>query len=143
MTYADYTYYTAIYMGSVSEDDFPRLAVRASSFLDYYTQNRVKDNADLDAVKMCCCALIDQYALLDAAQKAATKSLANAGDPETKSESVGSYSRTLTTGGEAAKSVLDAVSTSKQMLANLCNEYLEHTGLLYRGGDCKCTLPTL
>ena len=143
MTYADYTYYAGIYVGSVSEDDFPRLAVRASSFLDYYTQNRVKDNADLDAVKMCCCALIDQYALLDAAQKAATKSLANAGDPETKSESVGSYSRTLTTGGEAAKSVLDAVSTSKQMLANLCNEYLAHTGLLYRGGDCKCMLPTL
>ena len=130
-------------MGSVSEEDFPRLAVRASSFLDYYTQNRAKDNAELDEVKMCCCALIDQYALLDAAQKAATKSLANAGDPETKSESVGSYSRTLTTGGEAAKSVLDAVSTSKQMLANLCNEYLAHTGLLYRGGDCKCTLPTL
>ena len=143
MTYAEYTYYAKIYMGSVSEEDFPRLAVRASSFLDYYTQNRAKDNAELDAVKMCCCALIDQYALLDAAQKAATKSLANAGDPETKSESVGSYSRTLMTGGEAAKSVLDAVSTSKQMLANLCNEYLAHTGLLYRGGDCKCTLPTL
>lgn len=143
MTYADYTYYAGIYVGSVSEEDFPRLAVRASSFLDYYTQNRAKDNAELDAVKMCCCALIDQYALLDAAQKAATKSLANAGDPETKSESVGSYSRTLTTGGEAAKSVLDAASTSKQMLANLCNEYLAHTGLLYRGGDCKCTLPTL
>lgn len=143
MTYADYTYYAGIYVGSVSEEDFPRLAVRASSFLDYYTQNRAKDNAELDAVKMCCCALVDQYALMDAAQKAATKSLANAGDPETKSESVGSYSRTLTTGGEAAKSVLDAVSTSKQMLANLCNEYLAHTGLLYRGGDCKCTLPTL
>lgn len=143
MTYADYDYYSGTYLGTVSEEDFPRLAVRASSFLDYYTQNRAKDNADMDAVKMCCCALIDQYALLDAAQKAATKSLANAGDPETKSESVGSYSRTLTTGGEAAKSVLDAVSTSKQMLANLCNEYLAHTGLLYRGGDCKCTLPIL
>ena len=143
MTYADYTYYAGTYMGAVSEEDFPRLAVRAGSFLDYYTQNRAKDNAELDAVKMCCCALVDQYALLDTAQKAATKSLANAGDPETKSESVGSYSRTLTTGGEAAKSVLDAVSTSKQMLANLCNEYLAHTGLLYRGGDCKCTLPTL
>ena len=143
MTYADFEYYSGTYMGAVSENDFPRLVVRASSFLDYYTRNRAQDHADLDAVKMCCCALIDQYALLDAAQKAATKSLANAGDPETKSESVGSYSRTLTTGGEAAKSVLDAVSTSKQMLANLCNEYLAHTGLLYRGGDCKCTLPIL
>ena len=143
MTYADYAYYAGIYVGSVSEEDFPRLAVRASSFLDYYTMGKAESHADLDAVKMCCCALIDQYALLDAAQKAATKSLANAGDQETKSESVGSYSRTLTTGGETAKSVLDAVSTGKQMLANLCNEYLAHTGLLYRGGDCKCTLPTL
>ena len=143
MTYADYAYYAGIYVGSVSEGDFPRLAVRASSFLDYYTMGKAESHADLDAVKMCCCALIDQYALLDAAQKAATKSLANAGDPETKSESVGRCSRTLTTGGEAAKSVLDAVSTSKQMLANLCNEYLAHTGLLYRGGDCKCTLPIL
>ena len=143
MIYADYTYYAGIYMGSVSEEDFPRLAVRASSFLDYYTMGKAERNADLAAVKMCCCALIDQYALLDAAQKAATKSLANAGEPETKSESVGSYSRTLTTGGEAAKSVIDAVSNSKQMLAALCNEYLAHTGLLYRGGDCKCTLPTL
>lgn len=143
MTYADYAYYAGIYVGSVSEEDFPRLAVRASSFLDYYTMGKAESHADLDAVKMCCCALIDQYALLDAAQKAATKSLANAGESETKSESVGSYSRTLTTGGETAKSVLDAVSTSKQMLANLCNEYLAHTGLLYRGGDCKCTLPIL
>ena len=143
MIYADYTYYAGVYMGSVSEDDFPRLAVRASSFLDYYTMGKTESHADLNAVKMCCCALIDQYDLLDAAQKAATKSLANAGEPETKSETVGGYSRTLTTGGEAAKSVLDAVSTSKQMLANLCNEYLAHTGLLYRGGGCKCTLPIL
>ena len=40
MTYADYTYYAGIYMGSVSEEDFPRLAVRASSFLDYYTMGK-------------------------------------------------------------------------------------------------------
>ena len=54
MTYADYDYYSGTYLGTVSEEDFPRLAVRASSFLDYYTQNRAKDNADMDAVKMCC-----------------------------------------------------------------------------------------
>ena len=68
MTYADYTYYSGTYMGAVSENDFPRLVVRASSFLDYYTQNRAKDNAELDAVKMCCCALVDKYQLIEAAQ---------------------------------------------------------------------------
>ena len=55
MTYADFEYYSGVYMGAVSGTDFPRLVVRASSFLDYYTRNKAQDHADLDAVKMCCC----------------------------------------------------------------------------------------
>jgi hypothetical protein len=95
MTYADYDYYSGTYLGTVSEEDFPRLAVRASSFLDYYTQNRAKDNADMDAVKMCCCALVDKYQLIEAAQQLAATKLTNAatGD-DVKSETVGGYSRT-------------------------------------------------
>lgn len=146
MTYADYTYYAGIYMGSVSEEDFPRLAVRASSFLDYYTQNRAKDNADLDAVKTCCCALVDKYAVIEAAQALAMKNLANAAanDAEVKSETVGSYSRTMATGGESALSALNATDGARKLLAETCNEYLAHTGLLYRGRGCgACTLPTL
>ena len=146
MTYADYDYYSGTYLGSVSEEDFPRLAVRASSFLDYYTQNRAKDNADMDAVKMCCCALIDKYAVIEAAQALAMKNLANAAanDAEVKSETVGSYSRTLATGGESALSALNATDGAKKLLAETCMEYLAHTGLLYRGGGCcGCTRPTL
>ena len=145
MVYADYTYYAGIYMGSVSEEDFPRLAVRASSFLDYYTKNRAKDNADMDAVKMCCCALVDKYAIIEAAQELAMKNLANAAanDAEVKSETVGSYSRTLATGGESALSALNATDGAKKLLAETCMEYLAHTGLLYRGGGCRCTLHTL
>ena len=78
MTYADFEYYSGTYMGAVSENDFPRLVVRASSFLDYYTRNRAQDNADLDAVKMCCCALVDKYAVIEAAQALAMKNLTNA-----------------------------------------------------------------
>ena len=144
MVYADYTYYSGTYMGVVSEEDFPRLAVRASSFLDYYTRNRVADNAELDAVKMCCCALVDKYAVIEAAQALAQKNLANAAanDAEIKSETVGGYSRTLATGGESALSALNATDGAKKLLAAVCNEYLAHTGLLYRGG-CPCTHPTL
>jgi len=144
MTYADYTYYSGTYMGTVSEKDFPRLAVRASSFLDYYTQNRAKDHAELDAVKMCCCALVDKYAVIDAAQALAKKRLtdASATDAEIKSETVGGYSRTLATGGESAISALSATDGARKLLADTCNEYLAHTGLLYRGG-CRCTPPTL
>ena len=145
MVYADYTYYFGTYMGTVSEGNFPRLAVRASSFLDYYTSNRAADNADLDAVKMCCCALVDKYAVIDAAQALAMKNLANAAanDAEVKSETVGSYSRTLATGGESALSALNATDGEKKLLAETCMEYLAHTGLLYRGGGRRCTLPTL
>lgn len=149
MVYADYTYYSGTYMGAVSEEDFPRLAVRASSFLDYYTRNRAADNAELDAVKMCCCALVDKYAVIEAAQALAQKNLANAAanaaanDAEVKSETVGSYSRTLATGGESAFSALNATDGAKKLLAETCMEYLAHTGLLYRGGVYRCTLPTL
>lgn len=145
MTYADYTYYSGTYMGTVSENDFPRLAVRASSFLDYYTMGKVANRADLDAVKMCCCALVDKYAIIEAAQAAATKNLAAAaaGAAEIKSETVGGYSRTLATGGESALAAINVTDGAKKLLAATCNEYLAHTGLLYRGGGCGCTLPTL
>mgnify|MGYP001142462248 CR=1 FL=1 len=148
MVYADYTYYSGVYMGTVSNNDFPRLAVRASSFLDYYTQNRAKNSANLDAVKMCCCALVDKYAIIEAAQALAMKNLANAAanNAEVKSETVGSYSRTMATGGESALSALNATDGAKNLLAATCNEYLAHTGLLYRGGcggGCECTRLTL
>lgn len=145
MAYADFAYYSGTYMGTVSEENFPRLAVRASSFLDYYTLNKAKDNAELDAVKMCCCALVDKYAVIEAAQTLAMKNLTNAAanNAEVKSETVGSYSRTLATGGESALSALNATDGAKKLLAETCMEYLAHTGLLYRGGGCRCTLPTL
>lgn len=140
MVYADYAFYAETYMGTVSEDDFPRLAVRASSFLDYYTQNRAKENAALDAVKMCCCALVDKYAVIEAAQALAMKTLANAAasDAEVKSETVGDYSRTLASGGESAVSALSATGSARKLLAETCVEYLAHTGLLYRGGGYSC-----
>ena len=75
MVYADYTYYSDTYMGNVKEEDFPRLAVRASSFLDYYTQGRSAKNADLEALKMACCALVDQYQLIEQAQALSAKNL--------------------------------------------------------------------
>ena len=146
MIYADYEFYSGCYYGNVNEEDFHRLAVRASSFLDYFTQNRAKDNVDLDAVKMCCCALVDKYAVIEAAQALAMKNLASAAanDTEVKSETVGGYSRTLATGGESAVSALNATDGARKLLAETCMEYLAHTGLLYRGRGCgSCTLPTL
>ncbi len=108
MVYADYEYYTAAYLGTaIQRADFPRLSLRASSFLDYYTQGRAAQNANLDAVKMACCAVADQYHSIDLARKAALNALqnsANAGEAgELQSQSVGSWSKTYRSGGESAQ----------------------------------------
>ena len=135
MAYADYTYYSGTYMGTVSEEDFPRLAVRASSYLDYYTRDKAKDNAELDAVKMCCCALVDVYKLIETAKELANKDMtAGLSSDAIQSETVGGYSRTMRSGGEGASSSLQAGLDAKKQLAATAMEYLVNTGLLYRGG---------
>lgn len=145
MSYADYAYYYGVYGGSLCEEKFRRFSVRAGSFIDYYTQNRAKDSAWLDEVKMCFCALIDKYAVIETAQELAAKRMSGAlaSDSEIKSETVGGYSRTLVTGGEAAASALAVAGNERKLLSDTCAEYLSNTGLLYRGGGRKCTLPTL
>lgn len=135
MAYADYTYYSGTYMGTVSEEDFPRLAVRASSYLDYYTRDKAKDNAELDAVKMCCCALVDVYKLIETAKELANKDMtAGLSSDAIQSETVGGYSRTMRSGGDGASSSLQAGLDAKKQLAATAMEYLVNTGLLYRGG---------
>ena len=135
MAYADYTYYYSTYMGTMSEEDFSRLAVRASSYLDYYTRDKAKENADLDAVKMCCCALVDVYKLIETAKELANKDMAaGLSSDAIQSETVGGYSRTMRSGGEGASSSLQAGLDAKKQLAATAMEYLANTGLLYRGG---------
>ena len=135
MAYADYTYYYGTYMGTMSEEDFSRLAVRASSYLDYYTRDKAKDNAELDAVKMCCCALVDVYKLIETAKELANKDMtAGLSSDAIQSETVGGYSRSMRSGGEGASSSLQAGLDAKKQLAATAMEYLANTGLLYRGG---------
>ena len=135
MAYADYTYYYDTYMGTMSEEDFSRLAVRASSYLDDYTRDKAKDNAELDAVKMCCCALVDVYKLIETAKELANKDMtAGLSSDAIQSETVGGYSRTMRSGGEGASSSLQAGLDAKKQLAATAMEYLANTGLLYRGG---------
>lgn len=136
MIYADYSYYRDSYSGTVKEDEFPRLAIRASSFLDYFTMRKAESHADLDAVKMCCCALVDKYQVIEAARDLAAKRLLDASDSDVdaKSETVGGWSRTLLSGGESANAAITTAESERKLLADTCREYLAHTGLLYRGG---------
>lgn len=142
--YACFDYYYDVYGGrAVEAEDFCRLSVRASSFIDYCTMGRAKNRADMDEVKMCCCALVEQYNLIDTAQALAQKSTktANASDSgEVQSESVGGWSRTYRSGGDSASAALKTAQSAKDALLSTVAEYLANTGLLRaRGyGACPC-----
>lgn len=141
MAYADYEFYATEYMGTAIKDaDFPRLALRASSFLDYYTQGRAAENVGLDALKMACCALAERYQAIEAAQKLADKTLtaaANAGGAELQSETVGSWSKSYRSGGDSAAAAASAAANAQASLAAAARQYLSGTGLLYRGRRCE------
>ena len=136
MIYADYSFYTESFYGTaIEKSDFNRLALRASQFLDYYTQGKAKDNAALEAVKMACCAIAERVAIVESANVAAVKSVSGNG---LKSESVGSYSVSYETASER----ISAAEGAKEGYAAIAREYLVNTGLLYRGGRCcGCTHP--
>lgn len=139
MIYADYDYYRNEYFGkSISDVDFPRLALRASQYLDYITTGKAVQNPELEALKMCCCALAEQYQSIETAETLAQKSLsAGAADgAEVQSESVGSWSRSYRSGGDSAQSAAQAAKEGRSALAETVRQYLAHTGLLYRGGRC-------
>lgn len=133
--YADYRFYTNEYFGNlITFDEFERLSARASAFLDYYTRGKAKNNADLYALKMACCAIAEQQKQIEST----AENTAQSGNG-IKSESVGSYSVTYQTAAEKAS----AAEAARLTFASIARQYLADTGLLYRGRCCACTLPTL
>lgn len=141
MCYADYTDYLAQYLGtSIREQDFPRLALRASAFLDAYTQGRAARHAGTHALTMACCALAEQYQMIETAQALAqtalTASLQSGGEGELQSQSVGSWSKTYRSAGERAREADASVKTAQAELPAVARQYLAGTGLLYRGRGC-------
>ena len=134
--YADYNYYTTVYYGTVDESAFPRLATRASAYLDYFTMGKAKGSPEMDALKAACCALVDRYAEIEEVSAAARKNATAANSGGVKSESVGSYSVTYQTADEYRAMERELTAG----LADIARMYLAGTDLLYRGG-CRnvCT----
>jgi len=123
--YADYAYYTGVYLGTlVSSSDFPSLVSRASVTLDRLSFNRVApvidDGTDLDtidSIMRATCAMVDELQNINASGQAT--------GPIT-SESLGGYSVSYAEGSPAT---LPAIHRLRQV-ADL---YLSETGLLYPG----------
>lgn len=126
MAYADYAYYTTQYFGNaITEADFPRLAARASTFIDYYTGGKAAGSAETTKLADACCAIAETYQIIEKARLSASSS-----NGEMASQTVGSYSVTYRSGMESA-------ATAQAELAHIAQMYLAGTGLLYRGGKCR------
>lgn len=145
MVYADYRFYQESYLGSeLGGEEFPRLALRASGYLDYITQGRAAEQAGSEAVKMACCALAEEFKGLEYAERAARRRLeagAEADQAELESESVGDWARRFRSGGESAAAYGGAAEESRRRLREAALRYLAGTGLLYRGRGqrgCGC-----
>lgn len=140
--YADYEFYTDVYFGTaISETDFPRLATRASDFLDYYTRGKAAkatDESVLAALSKACCAVAEAMKADEdsrkLAQKAMEAALSESGG-EVKSETVGSHSVSYTTAADYIKGSSSSKSLDARIAyADVAMVYLVNTGLLYRGG---------
>lgn len=75
MAYADYEFYTTSYLGSVvPETDFPRLAERASNFMDIMTFDRLVDGLPTNErsqkrIKKAVCSLAELMYQIELAEK--------------------------------------------------------------------------
>nr|DAO95886.1 MAG TPA: Head Tail Connector Protein [Caudoviricetes sp.] len=83
MAYADYEFYTTSYFGSVvPETDFPRLAERASDFVDTMTFDRLVDRLPTNErsqkrIKKTVCSLAELMYQIELAEKNATNAAAS------------------------------------------------------------------
>ena len=112
--YVDYSFYSLEYGGRVSIENFQPLETKASSILNYYTQDKIKETTT--NIKLAVCELIDVL----------SEEKINSSKKEIQAESVGTYSVTY------AKSNKD--TNYKKQHKEILFRYLANTDLLYRGG---------
>lgn len=142
MNCISYEFYKGIYMGDmISASDFPRLIARAQNFVRYYTQNKAIPEDCQETYQMACCAVAEQYQIIEASKalagKALQASLASGKSGELQSQSVGSWSKTYRSGGDSAQQAVASAQSIQASLVGVVRQYLAGTGLLYRGRGCS------
>lgn len=118
MITVDYTFYTDTFKGKASKEDFERLDIKASAYLDRVTFGRlsdVKDDAVLEKAKLARCAVLDAYLLNEQGGGVASES----NDGITVNYVAG----------------ISNTKTENQRLREAVGLFLGGTDLLYRGVD--------
>ena len=140
MQYADWRDYRMLWLGEeIPQADFPRLARRASGYLDYFTRGRAAWDPACRALRMACCALAEIYRRREQALRAAEPAPAprDGEGHALRQETVGDWSVSYALPGESAGAAAQAAGYAaglEEELARTARQYLAGTGLLYRGG---------
>ena len=117
MAYADYEFYTTSYFGSVvPETDFPRLAERASDFVDLMTSDRLVDGLPANErsqkrIKKAVCSLAEILYQIELAEKNATNAAASG--TSTTTGSGGSTTGVVTSVSSGSESISYATPQQK------------------------------
>ena len=122
---ADYPFYTDVFLGTLlSEEQFPKAALEADSWLEYFTLGRSDDpglsEEKKTLVRHCECALAE---LCFRASSAGTR------DPAVTRETVGDYSVSYASAQSASEYFRTRAS-------QIIHRYLSRTGLLSRTIFC-------
>jgi hypothetical protein len=111
----DYSFYADTFHGKAAPDEFTRLSVKASAYLDDLTQGRITDglpDATQTKARLALCELVDTVAL---------------------NESGGGIASESNDGVSVTYIASKVAATDAQRLYSAARLYLGGTGLLYRG----------
>ena len=130
MAYADYTFYTTVYLGNViSQSDFPRLAERATEVINAIIGDKINSDVTSDTtvytnIKKANCALAEQIFF-----ETSVNNIGGAGNIA----SIKAGEETITYSSN--KSAFDVQKGKYQVALSILSEYLGNTNLLYMGID--------
>lgn len=132
INYIDYDFYVNKYMGDMPEENFEKLALRASAEVQRNIFNRDIEKYK-DEVQMATCSVADILFKIEQVESRKNKLVSsNANDKVVSSESVGDLSRTFANTTNLTD-LEKEISNQKNKILEEIRLYLLHTGLLYRG----------
>lgn len=124
----DYNFYTNTYEGSsIPESSFNNFALKASTYVNKNTFNRITEEKVDSFVKYCICEVAE---LLYSQEKKKNTIMEN---KIVSSETVGPHSKTYVNNSSYIDKDILTESELETMIYKICYRYLATTGLLYRG----------
>ena len=138
MAYADYSFYTDVYLGNIIPSaDFNRVAKRASDIIDVFTSNRITQDVIADTntytqIKNANCALAEQI-YYD--EQNASIGCGGSSNANIKSIKAGEETITYNSQSSSAKTAFQIQKDKYQTALSVISTYLSGTGLLYMGID--------